>query len=290
MLCSVGDFIDTGIDDQMAAMQDSTLGNLDDAEEDEDLEQDEIQKKRLLQRCRALQVLLAETRERSLRAAGLAKMLRKDLEVAAEFSLCEEPELVLTRLQLTGHVKYHKEVTRLVTGQHRAEVAPMLVNLARMWMKFVKAHYSQGRGCRPRWANAGLEFIVFVCNPHNTCYLQEQDFQELVKEIECCRDYIIGTVPEPKQPCTPLTPVLPRHFRSSSTSSIVHHAPERSLSTQSSSSQGDCSPVINPTDSPLLRRHLMRRSQPNAEKLVDVTDSPSQYSSGKASPASASSQ
>ena len=50
-------------------------------------------------------MLLAETRERSLRAAGLAKMLRKDLEVAAEFSLCEEAELVLTRLQLTGHVK-----------------------------------------------------------------------------------------------------------------------------------------------------------------------------------------
>lgn len=44
MLCSVGDFIDTGIDDQMAAMQDSTLENLDDLEEDEDLEQDEIQK------------------------------------------------------------------------------------------------------------------------------------------------------------------------------------------------------------------------------------------------------
>lgn len=44
MLCSVGDFIDTGIDDQMAAMQDSTLENFDDLEEDEELEQDEIQK------------------------------------------------------------------------------------------------------------------------------------------------------------------------------------------------------------------------------------------------------
>lgn len=62
-------------------------------------------RKRLRQRCRALQVLLAETRERSLRAAGLAKMLRKDLEVAAEFSLCEGPEVVLTRLQLTGHIR-----------------------------------------------------------------------------------------------------------------------------------------------------------------------------------------
>lgn len=62
-------------------------------------------RKRLRQRCRALQVLLAETRERSLRAAGLAKMLRKDLEVAAEFSLCEGPEVVLARLQQTGHIR-----------------------------------------------------------------------------------------------------------------------------------------------------------------------------------------
>ncbi|KAG0721552.1 Mitogen-activated protein kinase kinase kinase 4 [Chionoecetes opilio] len=461
MLCSVGDFIDTGIDDQMAVMQDLTLDNLDHTEDYEDLEQDEIQKKRLRQRCRALQVLLAETRERSLRAAGLAKMLRKDLEVAAEFSLCERPEAVLARLQLTGHVRvlaphshnhfifvpgrikdkreyiwhlldmrvggmeqedgeqggylvlmrcdnqaaasclwtgdvieieptadctitlsrivvtslllvvscgtmlvpfrreflfcmgdtttigrhtrahtyqalacpqreaiglcdnlvknvrqvesltdldvmtpdvedgerhhlhlvtrdvvhqyfmfgfeYHKEVTRLVTGQHRVEVAPMLVNLARMWMKFVQAHYSHGKGSRPRWANAGLEFIVFVCNPHNTRYLQEHDFQQLVKEIECCREYIIGTAPETKQPGTPLTPVLPRHFRSSSScSSTIYQGPERSLS---SSSQGENSPVINPTDSPLLRRHLMRRSLPSVEKSVDVTDSSSQYSS-----------
>lgn len=74
-------------------------------------------------------------------------------------------------------LQYHKEVTRLVTGQHRAEVTPMLVNLARMWMKFVQTHYSHGKGSRPRWSNAGLDFIVFVCNPHNTRYLSEQDFQ-----------------------------------------------------------------------------------------------------------------
>lgn len=44
MLCSVGDFIDTGIDDQMAAMQDSTLENFDDDFEEEDMDQDDIQK------------------------------------------------------------------------------------------------------------------------------------------------------------------------------------------------------------------------------------------------------
>lgn len=44
MLCSVGDFIDTGIDDQMAAMQDSTLENLDDSSDEDEMDQDDIQK------------------------------------------------------------------------------------------------------------------------------------------------------------------------------------------------------------------------------------------------------
>ncbi|XP_069944090.1 mitogen-activated protein kinase kinase kinase 4-like [Cherax quadricarinatus] len=467
MLCSVGDFIDTGIDDQMAAMQDSALENLDDLSEDDDLEQDDIQKKRLLQRCRALQVLLAETRERSLRAAGLAKMLRKDLEVAAEFCLCGEPCVVLNRLRETGHIRviaphsqnhfifvpgrikdkreyiwhlldmrvggigvehedddgggymilmrcdeydilsklwngdvieieptadctitlsrvlvtslmlivstgtmlarvrrefqrsmgstvtlvhdqtapnkavthsidelknealelcesllknikqvesmtdlelvtpdvedaerrqlrlltrdvvhqyfmfgfeYHKEVTRLVTGQHRARVAPLLVNLARMWMMFVQFHYSLGKGSRPRWANPGLEFIVFVCDPYNTRHLEEDDFQQLVKEIDACREYIIGTPPDVKQPGAPLTPVLPRHFRSSSSSTSIHLPPERSFSTQSSMS--DYSPVINPTESPFLRKNT-RRSQHSVEKAVDQRDGSNKHATEK---------
>ncbi|XP_063597420.1 mitogen-activated protein kinase kinase kinase 4-like isoform X1 [Penaeus indicus] len=460
MLCSVGDFIDTGIDDQMAAMQDSTLENFDDDFEEEDMDQDDIQKKRLLQRCRALQVLLAETRERALRAAGLAKMLRKDLEVAAEFQINCKPAVVLSRLRETGHIRviaphsqnhfifvparikdkkeyiwhlldmrvggigiehesdeeggylvlmrcdggdslhnlwtgdlikieptadctitlsrvqvtsmmvvvstgtmlvpvrreflhcmgntvllvhdqttpnkaithsidelkkealelcnslqnniqqvesmtdldavipsleygerrqlhlvtrdvvhqyfmfgfeYHKDVTRLVTGHHRASVAPLLVALARMWMKFVQSHYSEGRGRRPRWSNAGVEFIVFVCDPHNTRHLKDEEFQNFRGEIEKCLVYIEGKAPEASQPGTPLTPVLPRHhFRSSSTSSMGHNAPERSLSTQSS--QSDYSPVVNPTDSPLLRRNLLRRSQHSIERASDQSD------------------
>lgn len=44
MLCSVGDFIDTGIDDQMAALQDSTLENLDEELEEEIMDLDDVQK------------------------------------------------------------------------------------------------------------------------------------------------------------------------------------------------------------------------------------------------------
>ena len=52
-----------------------------------------------------MQVLLGETRERSLRAASLAKMLRKDLEVAAEFDMRESQLALLDRLRSTGHIR-----------------------------------------------------------------------------------------------------------------------------------------------------------------------------------------
>lgn len=78
---------------------------------------------------------------------------------------------------MLSSLQYHKDVTRLVTGHHRASVAPLLVDLARMWMKFVQSHYSEGRGRRPRWSNAGVEFIVFVCDPHNTRHLKDEEFE-----------------------------------------------------------------------------------------------------------------
>lgn len=55
-----------------------------------------------------------------------------------------------------------------------------MVTLARMWMKFVQSHYSQGKGSKPRWAIAGLEFMLCVCNPYNTKFLKEDDFQVML--------------------------------------------------------------------------------------------------------------
>lgn len=106
MLCSVRDFIDTSMDDLMVAMEDTSLGDIEELQyAEEQLDPDDIQRRSLQRRCRDLQVLLGETRERSLRAVGLAKMLRKDLEIAAEFILNSDPEVVLKRMLETGHIR-----------------------------------------------------------------------------------------------------------------------------------------------------------------------------------------
>ncbi|CAL4229454.1 unnamed protein product, partial [Meganyctiphanes norvegica] len=106
MLCSVRDFIDTSMDDLMVAMEDTSLGDIQELQySEEQLDPDDLQRRSLQRRCRDLQVLLGETRERSLRAVGLAKMLRKDLEIAAEFVLNSHPEVVLKRLLETGHIR-----------------------------------------------------------------------------------------------------------------------------------------------------------------------------------------
>jgi hypothetical protein len=58
---------------------------------------------------RSSQVLIpcnsAEARERAVKAIAFAKLLRKDLEVAAEFSFVTGSGPVLDRLHLTGHVQ-----------------------------------------------------------------------------------------------------------------------------------------------------------------------------------------
>ncbi|XP_076046818.1 mitogen-activated protein kinase kinase kinase 4-like [Oratosquilla oratoria] len=445
MLCSVGDFVDTGIDDLIVGMQDSSLEATEDMEEVFQQDPEDHQRHLLLQLCRDIQVLILEARERALRAASLAKMLRKDLEVAAEFSLNDDYTVVFAKLQETGHIRvkaphsqnhyifipgnikekrdyiwqlldmrvgageeenweeegylvlmkgcesqnteelwkgqtivieptadctitlsrvdviglllvvatgpqlvpirkdfmhcmgstlqlqrdqttpnkaithsmdemknealklcknlasnikkvesmadvnilssvseadkkqihqvtrdivhqcfkfgfeYHKEVTRLVTGHHRIEVASLLVTFASQWMKFVHSHYSPGKGQRPLWANPGLEFIVFVSDAHNTRHISQEFFQMFKQEVSECCDYIVGVPP----PTTPQTPVLSRRpFRTSSSSSQSNPHPERSISQQSSES----SPTICNTDSPLLRRHILKMNQISFER------------------------
>jgi hypothetical protein len=52
--------------------------------------------------------ITAEARERAVKAIAFAKLLRKDLEVAAEFSFLADSGAVLERLHFTGHVQVHK--------------------------------------------------------------------------------------------------------------------------------------------------------------------------------------
>lgn len=62
-------------------------------------------RKILFEALRGYQSLFVEARERAVKAIAFAKILRKDLEVSAEFSLKGNPVDVFSKLQETKHVK-----------------------------------------------------------------------------------------------------------------------------------------------------------------------------------------
>ena len=47
-------------------------------------------------------------------------------------------------------LQYHREVTRLVSGEDRVQLGVKLQQFANQWMKFVSEKCERGRGLRPR--------------------------------------------------------------------------------------------------------------------------------------------
>ena len=64
-----------------------------------------VYRKTLFEAFRGFQSLFGEARERSVKAIAFAKLLRKDLEVSAEFSITGSPSEFLIKLRETGHVQ-----------------------------------------------------------------------------------------------------------------------------------------------------------------------------------------
>ncbi|XP_041030274.1 mitogen-activated protein kinase kinase kinase 4 isoform X1 [Carcharodon carcharias] len=95
LLKSTGEFLDSGLqescDEFWASADDSTAS-------------DEIRRS-IIETSRALKELFHEARERASKALGFAKMLRKDLEIAAEFTLSAPVPDVLEALKTKKHVK-----------------------------------------------------------------------------------------------------------------------------------------------------------------------------------------
>ncbi|XP_038048070.1 mitogen-activated protein kinase kinase kinase 4-like isoform X1 [Patiria miniata] len=88
---------------------------------------------------------------------------------------------------------YHKEVTRLLSGEARQKLAESVQNLAQMWMSFVLEKCERGRGTRPRWANHGMDFLVVASEPRNVAQLSNEDFVEMTQMMNKCITHIIGT-------------------------------------------------------------------------------------------------
>ncbi|GAB6026709.1 Mitogen-activated protein kinase kinase kinase 4 [Chamberlinius hualienensis] len=94
MLDSAGSYLDNGLDYSTTQLYDRMFGA------------DTSQRARanVLQSCRDYKDVFHETRKRALKAMAFAKMLRKDLEIAAEFDVTVNPNQLLEKLQSTDHI------------------------------------------------------------------------------------------------------------------------------------------------------------------------------------------
>ncbi|KAK0097700.1 hypothetical protein PV326_014408 [Microctonus aethiopoides] len=104
-----------------------------------------------------------------------------------------------TRIREIFHQAYHmgfdyyKETCKLFCDEERKRLAHHLVNFSMLWMNFVMNKCERGRGLRPRWANHGLEYLMIVCDPLNTRYLSNDEFEELKTNMDRCISHVIGT-------------------------------------------------------------------------------------------------
>ncbi|CAG5120327.1 unnamed protein product, partial [Candidula unifasciata] len=117
LLSSIGDFLENGIDDNTRSLYD--VENADYGTEDEndsDDESDNIEDRKNMKKIvemkqnvqgilRNFKNLFNEARERASKALGFAKLLRKDLEIAADFNITVATAELFARLIETHHVQ-----------------------------------------------------------------------------------------------------------------------------------------------------------------------------------------
>ncbi|KAF7686951.1 mitogen-activated protein kinase kinase kinase 4 isoform X1 [Silurus meridionalis] len=97
LLRSTGDFLDTGLQKSCDEFWESADGST---------ALDEIRRS-VIETSRSLKELFHEARERASKALGFAKMLRKDLEIAADFILASGVPCLLQALKSRSYVKVH---------------------------------------------------------------------------------------------------------------------------------------------------------------------------------------
>ncbi|XP_060229498.1 mitogen-activated protein kinase kinase kinase 4 isoform X3 [Meriones unguiculatus] len=97
LLKSTGSFLESGLQESCAELWTSA---------DDNSAADELRRS-VIEISRALKELFHEARERASKALGFAKMLRKDLEIAAEFVLSASVRELLDVLKAKQYVKVH---------------------------------------------------------------------------------------------------------------------------------------------------------------------------------------
>ncbi|CAL7935979.1 unnamed protein product [Xylocopa violacea] len=183
---------------------------------------------------------------------------------------------------------YHKETCKLFALEEKAVLARSLVSFAFLWMEFVKTRCERGRGLRPRWANQGLEFLITVCEPHNTKHLTDEEFEELKTSMDRCISHLVGSANTAVNTETENLRRLSSHSRASSpcharsrTASLTlsqkprdivksSDTPHSSKRTSSSSVvDGSASSTNNTPDKALPRRERINRAITHVEKEIE---------------------
>ncbi|XP_049820436.1 mitogen-activated protein kinase kinase kinase 4 isoform X2 [Aethina tumida] len=150
--------------------------------------------------------------------------------------------------------EFYREMTEGAPGMWRERLIKNMVHFANLWMKFVTERCERGRGMRPRWANQGLEFLMTVCEPANTKYLSDTEFEELKRSMDECISHVIGTTAPSSaasssdilgSPRTSLEHIRVRS-RGSSPSPRPTYKSQRSAGRKTSTEQS--SPLIDQTD------------------------------------------
>ena len=68
------------------------------------------------------------------------------------------------------------------------ELGILMVQFAKGWATFVLGSCERGRGTRPRWATAGLDFLTVACHPLLLMDLSTEEY-----EVSQYREIITAT-------------------------------------------------------------------------------------------------
>ncbi|XP_046391955.1 mitogen-activated protein kinase kinase kinase 4 isoform X2 [Ischnura elegans] len=118
-----------------------------------------------------------------------------DLEDCEKLSIIHRSREILHQCYKFGF-EYHKELSRLMTGEARTKLSLSMIEFARHWMAFVQLRCERGRGLRPRWAQQGLEFLSCISDPRHTQCITDSEFEDLKNSIEKCLCHVIGSALE----------------------------------------------------------------------------------------------
>ncbi|XP_064627504.1 mitogen-activated protein kinase kinase kinase 4-like [Lineus longissimus] len=175
LLGSIADFLEVGIDQCTTTLFTRTMSEVDDESLTDSLAPRPIHhsasfskthehRQAIIQTCREFKNLFYEARERASKALGFAKMLKKALEVAADFDINVSTQELLQKLNDTGHtmvIAPHSSDYQMFIPNAILDDKPQIVQL----LNTTCGHDAQQLSMAYRQEEHGYLLLV-KCDPH----------------------------------------------------------------------------------------------------------------------------